>query len=116
MKKSIIQSEKECFIEAYSTDGQRCVCNGALERHHCLHGTANRKLADQYGLTVWLCREHHTGNHGVHNDSILDNWLKQIAQKKFEEKCGSREDFMRIFGRNYIIERKKEDETTDGQM
>lgn len=91
--KSIIQSEKECFI---------CANIKNLESHHIFHGTANRKLSEKYGLKVWLCNDHHTGSGGVHRSKEFDNHLKRIGQKAFERKYGSREDFMRIFGKNYL--------------
>jgi hypothetical protein len=90
--KSIIQEEKKCFI---------CGQTYWLESHHCLHGTANRKLAEKYGLKVWLCQEHHRGNSGVHKNHMLDLTLKSVAQKKFEE-THSRKEFIKIFGKSYL--------------
>lgn len=73
-----------------------------VQVHHCLHGTANRKLADKYKLIVPLCVTHHTGAHGVHKNALFDLRLKKIAQKAFEREIGTREDFMKIFGKNYL--------------
>ena len=73
-----------------------------LHKHHCIFGNPGRKLSEKYGLTVFLCYEHHEGNHGVHFDRGLNSMLKRRAQQKFEEVHGTREDFMRIFGRNYL--------------
>ena len=92
MAKSIIQTEKECLI---------CKTTIGLDKHH-VFGAANRRLSEKYGLTVFLCREHHTGNAGVHRNKVFNERLKKLGQKRFEEHCGSREDFMRIFGRNYL--------------
>ena len=41
------------------------------------------------------------------NESVHQKWemnlaLKVIAQKKFEEVHGTREDFRRIFGKSYL--------------
>lgn len=91
--KSVIQSEKECYI---------CCTTKNLECHHIFHGTANRKLAEKYGLKVWLCNDHHTGSRGVHRSNELDEHIKRIGQKAFERTHGTREDFMRIFGKNYL--------------
>lgn len=93
--KSIIQKNTDnCFL---------CGKYGNLERHHCLFGTANRKKADKYGLTVYLCPDCHRGTNGIHgkNGHPYDLRLKQIAQREFE-KTHSREEFVEIFGRNYI--------------
>lgn len=90
---SIIQTEKKCYF---------CHQTYGLESHHCLHGTANRKKAEQYGLKVWLCNNHHTGQAGVHRNKDFDVFLKQLAQRTFEEKVGTREQFMEEFGKNYL--------------
>ena len=90
---SVLQQKKECYV---------CGTTVNLESHHCLHGTANRKKAEKYGLKVWLCHEHHTGNSGVHFSKTLDDRLKMLAQKHFEEHIGSREEWMREFGKNYL--------------
>lgn len=73
-----------------------------VQIHHVIYGTANRKLSDKYGLTVPLCQEHHTGQTGVHFQKEFDEQLKRLAQTKFEEVHGTREDFRRIFGKSYL--------------
>ena len=70
-----------------------------------IFGTANRKLADQDGLTVYLCYEHHEGNNGVHskNGHELDLELKQLAQKRWMEYYDKTEDdFLQRYGRSYL--------------
>jgi len=93
MSKSILQDKKQCII-----------ChNSNIEEHHVFFGTANRKLSEKYGLKVYLCPEHHRGTRGVHgrDGKILDTYLKELAQSKFEEK-ESREKFRQIFGISYL--------------
>lgn len=97
---SIIQHERKCFY-----------CNERvyLDVHHCFAGNPNRKLSENYGLKVWLCRKHHTGNEpndrGVHFDRQKDLALKQLAQQTAMEYYGwSKEDFIKIFGKNYLEE------------
>ena len=93
MKDSIIQfGDPKCFV---------CGSVRNLERHHVMSGTANRKLSEQYGLVVWLCREHHTGAIGVHNDYFLNKRVKRAAQKAFEDKYGH-ETWMAVFHKNYL--------------
>ena len=92
MAKSIIQTEKECLV---------CQTTIGLELHHCIYGTANRKLSDKYGLVVWLCKPHHTGSAGVHRNKILDDKLKKYAQERFEAVYGENTSFREVFGRNY---------------
>ena len=91
--KSIIQSEKECFV---------CGTTYNLHYHHIIYGTSNRKHSEKYGLKVWLCLEHHTGSCGVHFNKSLDIHLKKLAQEHFEAAHGSRNEFLKIFGKNFL--------------
>lgn len=92
MTNSIIQDKKECYV-THRKDG--------LHLHHIIYGS-NRKNSDKYGLVVWLHYEYHTGKFGVHSgNKKLDLELKQLAQRKFEERYGH-EKFMEVFKRNYL--------------
>lgn len=91
--KSMIQNEKECFV---------CKTIYNLHNHHIFYGTANRRLSEKYGLKVWLCGNHHNlSNEGVHFNRKLDLYIKKIGQAAFE-KTHTREEFMKIFGKNYL--------------
>jgi len=93
MSKSILQKEKKCFV---------CGMDNVLHKHHIYAGVANRPLSEKYGCWVWLCPYHHNmSNHGIHADIELDKKIKQICQERFEE-THTREEFMQIFGRNYL--------------
>lgn len=72
------------------------------EIHHIFFGTANRMWSDIYGYVVPLCREHHTGNSGVHFNKDLDLHLKCKAQEHFEANIGTVVDFRAIFGKSYL--------------
>lgn len=80
------------------------VCGArASEKHHCIH-SINRAKADNFGLFVGLCPNcHRTSNKAVHgrDGHTLDLALKQIAQRKFEERYGH-DMFMQEFGKNYL--------------
>lgn len=90
---SLISNERRCYATG-RTDN--------LDRHHCFKAS-RRKAAEKHGLWVYL-------NHQVHMDmhdhtppyETLENDLKVIAQQAFEDNGGTREDFMRIFGANYL--------------
>lgn len=103
--KSIIQKEKECYL---------CGATKGLENHHCVHGSGWRKLADSYGLTVWLCYKHHRDNKaGVHGmNTEADKMLKRTAQKAFEKKW-NHELWMLQFGRNYLGEENEDGSITE---
>lgn len=87
--KSIIQSEKVCYI---------CHTNEYIEEHHCLSGVANRKRSEKYGLKIYLCHFHHTM---VHNNRTEELKIKRMAQEVFEE-THTREEFIRTFGKSWL--------------
>lgn len=91
---SVIQARKECFV---------CGIVDDLELHHVLFGNPRRRLADEDGLTVWLCREHHRGTYGVHGKQgrKLDITLKKRAQTVYEL-THSRDEWMARYRRNYL--------------
>ncbi len=80
------------------------VCgNTHVHAHHCIPGTANRKKSEKYGLKIYLCPYHHNmSDEGVHFNRNFDMSVRKLAQSKFEEHYGTREDFIREFGRNYL--------------
>lgn len=86
-------------------DLEHCYICGAthnLESHHVFL-SSNRKNSEKYGLTVRLCHYHHQDHKaGVHFDSEFMDRLHIEGQQAFERCWGSREDFIRIFGRNYL--------------
>lgn len=85
-----------------------CGRNGTaepLETHHIFNGTGLRKQSERYGLTVKLCACscHNGGPNSVHRNQEADRRLKQYGQKKaMEENDWTTEDFIRIFGKNYL--------------
>ena len=89
--KSIISNERRCYI-----------CGGAsVEKHHIYFGSL-RATSERNGFYVWLCSYHHRDTkHGVHGNRSIDLQLKQICQRQYEKKH-SREEFMRLIGRNYL--------------
>ena len=93
--KTIMQNEKECYI---------CGKKYGLESHHCLYGN-NRKKADEDGLKVWLCYDHHRGTFGVHgkNGKEISNYLKKEAEKKWISYYSKdKKEFIKRYGKNYI--------------
>lgn len=91
--KSIFQTDKECWL---------CKATNNLHLHHIYHSTALRKISDKNGFVVYLCAIHHNmSNFGVHFNRDFDLLLKRECQKKFEE-THSKEEFMKIIGKNYL--------------
>lgn len=92
---SIIKTGRYCFF---------CGRTDRLEKHHAMHGTANRKKADALGLWVWLCPECHRGTEGVHgkNGHEKDTALKMAAEYAYLKSGHTMDDWMREFTRNYL--------------
>lgn len=91
----IIQDTKQCYV---------CNTKNNLHLHHIIFGK-NRKKADEDGLVVYLCYEHHEGTYGVHgkNGHKLDIELKKQAELywlKYNNK--TEEDFIKRYGKNYL--------------
>ena len=79
------------------------VCGRPREHiHHVIYGTSNRKLSDAFNYVIPLCMEHHTGNTGIHSNRAMNVYWKQQAQKHFEKYHGTREDFIKVFGKSWL--------------
>ena len=88
--KSIIQEDRECYI---------CGRTEPLHTHHCLAG-AYRQKAEEYGLKVYLCPEHHMMMH--ENESMM-KWMRAKAQKiAMEHYRWTEEEFIEKIGRNFL--------------
>lgn len=91
--KSLIQTEKECFV---------CGRKDDIHTHHVYEGTANRKKSDKDGMIVYLCGRHHNlSTDGVHFNKTLDLAIKKLAQRKYEE-THTREEFIKRYGKSYL--------------
>ena len=88
--RSIIHDSDECYI-----------CGRyATERHHVMHGTANRRLADEDGLTVMLCYVCHKN---LHDKGWYDRDLQRLAQERWMEYYNKSEDeFRSRYGKSYL--------------
>ena len=92
-KKSILKTEDgECFL---------CGVTGDTARHEIYFG-ANRANSKKHGFWIAVCPNcHQYGNHAVHKNIDTDLYLKRLCQEEFE-KHNSREEFMKIIGKNYL--------------
>lgn len=92
--RSLIADMSYCYV---------CGRVGRLETHHCFHGSANRKLADDDKMVVALCPCCHRGYKGVHNNAELDRQIKQDAQKVWQAYYGKTvEEFRERYGRSFL--------------
>ena len=93
--KSIVSNERECLVCGMTED---------LHKHHIYEGIGRRKLSEVFGCWCYLCGRHHNLSQiGVHFNPDLDLKIKRLCQEKWEEEFGNREDFIKIFGRSYLI-------------
>ena len=94
MSKSILSNEKKCYL---------CGANQNLDRHHIFFGTANRKLSEEDGCWVWLCKPHHTMSLvAVHQNRETDLILKKRCQEQWVKAKGSRDEFIKRYGKSYL--------------
>ena len=94
MSKSILQSEKECYITGSTYN---------LHKHHIYAG-GRRQISEREGFWVYLRGDlHNQSNIGVHGKDghQLDLALKRACQRAYEE-THSREEFMALIGKNYL--------------
>lgn len=94
MTKSIMPNGdvRECYI---------CKTTSNLERHHILGGPL-RKISEREGFTVYLCHWHHNEPPmGIHHNRKAMDALRAECQREYE-KSHTREEWMRLIGRNYL--------------
>lgn len=96
---------KESIIQ--KKDGRCLLCRMAgdestkyVEEHH-VFGGPRRAISEAEGLKVYLCVEHHReGKKAAHGCRETREMLQRIAQEAWEER-GTREEWMRLMGKNY---------------
>lgn len=102
MAKSIMHNKQDRTCYLCILLNQDYAARSGLQEHHVVFGSANRRLAEHWGLKVYLCLQHHTaGSFAVHNNADIRHLLQQKAQEIFEEQY-SHQLWMQVFGRNYI--------------
>ena len=99
--KSIMHDKEEgtCYLcMLLHQDWQR---RTDLEEHHVFMGPS-RKSSEKYGLKVYLCHEHHTGSEeAVHVSYEVCRILQSAGQQAFMKHYPDN-DFMKIFGKDYL--------------
>ena len=72
-----------------------------LHKHH-IYGGPNRQISEKNGFYIWLTPAfHNLSDKGIHFDKSLDLSVKRACQREYEKKH-SREEFMKLIGRNYL--------------
>lgn len=102
--KSILHNKEDrtCYLCMLINNDERL--HYVLHEHHIFGGDPNRSHSEEYGLKVYLCVEHHqTGKLAVHRCKETQDLLHKIGQRAFEERY-SRQQFIEVFGKNYLEE------------
>lgn len=90
----------------FTSDMDHCFITGlpGVERHHIIGKTKyNKMLCEEYGYIVPVIpRLHPNGAQADAEGRALDIVFKQMAQRDFEAKHGTREEFIRLFGKSYL--------------
>lgn len=85
-------------------DLEHCYVTGSnnVAIHHVMNGP-NRKLSEKYGFLIPLRPDwHNITPYSVHMDKEFDYQLKRKAQMYYEDHYGTRQDFIKEFGRSYL--------------
>ncbi len=99
-EEEVWMGSKESIIHTENTESCYLCGQYATDRHHVMHGTANRKLADKDGLTVMLCHDCHMR---LHDKGNFDKELQKIGQKAWMEYYGkTANEFRKRYGKNYL--------------
>ena len=76
-----------------------CGKTGPTEKHHLMSGTANRRLAEEDGLFIYLCPMCHQI---VHMDPKVNRTTKAFAEKLWRDYYGkSKEEFIKRYGKSF---------------
>lgn len=77
----------------------RCGYVYNIEVHHCIHGNGRRKLADEDGLTVYMCHDCHME---LHANRKIDLEYIMLGQIYYEKRIGTREQFRERYGKSWL--------------
>lgn len=85
----------------FSNDTERCYLCGSTYKltWHEIYAGKNRQNSMRYGLCLRLCLNCHSKEQ--ENDQFNNYWHRQ-GQLYWEENIGSREEFIKVFRRNYL--------------
>lgn len=73
-----------------------------LEEHHAIPGNPGRRICEENGLKVYLCADHHRNSPAaVHENHENMRLIQKDAQRAFE-RWNTRDEWMDLFGRNYL--------------
>ena len=110
MAKSILQSGRYCIL----TLDDRTIY---LDKHH-VFGGSNRDRSERMGLWIYVRKDlHNVSRESIHQNAELNRTIKKWAQRKCMEHYDmSIDDFIREFGKNYILTEGDWDVDIEGML
>ena len=100
-KSNKLASLEKNRYSVFSNDTERCYLCGSTYKltWHEIYSGKNRQNSMRYGLCLRLCLNCHSKEQ--EDSQFNDYWHKQ-GQLYWEENIGSREEFIKVFRRNYL--------------
>lgn len=97
--KKLDKLERKRF-SVFTDNMDKCFfCNNPRMDKHEIYRGKNRPNSMKFGFVLPMCRFHHD----MYQDDVLFNkYWHEIAQKYFEEHYGTRDEFVKIFRKNYL--------------
>lgn len=85
----------------FSDDTEKCyLCDSTYKlTWHEIYAGRNRQNSMRYGLCLRLCLNCHSNNQ---NNAVFNDYWHKQGQLYWEEFIGTREEFIRVFRRNYL--------------
>lgn len=78
-----------------------CRKHPVVHEHH-VFGGYRRAVSEENGFKVYLCIQHHVDGHeAVHNNQKNMRLIQEDCQRKYEE-THTRQQFVKLIGRNYL--------------
>lgn len=93
--------KKEDLRSVIQDDFDDALANGYYVVHHIFTGVQNRRKCEKYGFLVAIRPRLHDMVHREINEGWSLDW-RQRCQRYWEENIGSREEFIREFGRSWL--------------
>lgn len=92
------------LFSVFTDDMEHCYFTGyAPVEHHHIFNKYNKKRSEQYGFIMPLRPDlHPNGVHAGADAKLIDTRLKIMAQEYYEAHYGTREQFIKEFGRSYL--------------
>lgn len=93
---------KDKAFSIFTKNLYKChITNTCSDVHlHHIFGAANEGNSEEYGFIVPLSAEwHNMSDNGIHFDKALDLHYKRLCQDYWLENYGTKEEFIRIFGK-----------------